>query len=69
MTVNVSVSSFVFGLIVVILAAANLLIAAAGGQGGPWEGQWFVAPVVGGITLIAGYLKQATSGSNDGDVP
>lgn len=67
---TVSRSSFVFGLIVVILAGANLLIAAAGGAGGPWEGQWFVAPVVGAITLLAGYLKQATGQVGNGsDTP
>ena len=43
----VNLSKFAYGLLVVLVAGSTTLLAAAGQPGGPLEGGWFVAPLVG----------------------
>lgn len=66
---NVS-GNFVFGLIVTVITIGSMLLTAAGQPGGPLEGQWFVAPCVGGLALLAAFLKREGGvGDAEGDVP
>ena len=57
--------SFPWLVAAIILGTVQGVLAAAGQPGGPLEGQFWIAPVVGGLGLLATLVKgQAGEGSD-----
>ena len=68
MTVTVN-RSFPWLVGAIILGTVQGVLAAAGQPGGPLQGAFWIAPVVGGLGLLAALVKEQASDATDGDVP